>query len=85
MWLFVPGTIFVFFQIYRSLRTLAGSGKTRIQAGVLLPGKVTNLIIERPTNLEFSPGDWIFVKIPAISPTEWHPFTLSSAPEQKVL
>ena len=84
LWLVIPGTVFVFFKIYRFLRTLIGSGKTSIQAGILLPGKVTNLIIQRPSKFAYSPGDWIFVKIPEISWSEWHPFTISSAPEQKV-
>ena len=84
LWLVIPGTVFVFFKIYRFLRTLIGSGKTSIRAGILLPGKVTNLIIERPSKFAYSPGDWIFVKIPEISRSEWHPFTISSAPEQKV-
>ena len=45
--------------------------------------RVTNLIIKRPHNFNFSPGDWVFVKIPAIAKSEWHPFTISSAPEQQ--
>ena len=84
IWILIPGAIFIFFKIYRFLQTLVGSGKTVIQAGLLLPGKVTNLIIERPVRFAFSPGDWIFVKIPDISFAEWHAFTISSAPEQKV-
>merc|ERR1719219_3366850 len=52
-----------------------------IKAGVILPSKVTNLIIERPAGFNFSPGDWVFVKIPAVASSEWHPFTISSAPE----
>ena len=59
-----------------------GKGKTNIFAGVVLPSKVTNLIIKRPHNFNFTPGDWVFVKIPAIAKSEWHPFTISSAPEQ---
>ena len=61
-----------------------GSGKTVVLAVVLLPGNVTNLVIERPVKFDFWPGDWIFLNIPAISFAEWHPFTLTSAPEQKV-
>lgn len=44
---------------------------------------MTNLIIKRPHNFNFAPGDWVFVKIPAIAKSEWHPFTISSAPEQQ--
>ena len=70
--------------VYRVWHSFMGSGKTIIQAGLLLPGKATCLIIDRPSTFKFSSGDWLFVKIPEISASEWHPFTISSAPEQEV-
>lgn len=57
-------------------------GKTYISSGILLPSKVINLIIKRPFHFCFRPGDYVFINIPAIAKYEWHPFTLSSAPEQ---
>ena len=63
---------------------ISGSGDSSIHAGLLLPSKVTNLIIRRPENFEFCPGDWVFVMIPSIAKKEWHAMTISSAPEQKV-
>lgn len=59
-----------------------GHGKTYISSGILLPSKVTHLVIKRPPHFYFRPGDYVFVNIPAIAKYEWHPFTLSSAPEQ---
>lgn len=59
-----------------------GHGKTYISSGILLPSKVTHLVIKRPPHFHFRPGDYVFVNIPAIAKYEWHPFTLSSAPEQ---
>lgn len=61
----------------------AGRGKTYISSGLLLPSKVTHLVIKRPLHFYFRPGDYVFVNIPAIAKYEWHPFTLSSAPEQE--
>lgn len=43
---------------------------------------MTHLVIKRPSHFYFRPGDYVFVNIPAIAKYEWHPFTLSSAPEQ---
>ena len=63
---------------------MSGAGCSSIHAGLRLPSKVINLIIKRPENFSFSPGDWVFVKVPTIAVAEWHPFTISSAPEQKV-
>lgn len=58
-------------------------GKTYISSGLLLPSKVTHLVIKRPPHFDFHPGDYVFVNIPAIAKYEWHPFTISSAPEQE--
>jgi len=44
---------------------------------------VTNLVITRPPNFKFKCGDYIFINIPKIAKYEWHPFTISSAPEVK--
>ena len=57
-------------------------GKTYISSGILLPSRVTHLVIKRPPHFCFRPGDYVFVNIPSIAKYEWHPFTLSSAPEQ---
>ena len=81
MWLIVPGLIWVAEMSYRVINVLFGAGKTVIKAGVILPSNVTNLIIERPPGFNFSAGDWVFIKIPAVASSEWHPFTISSAPE----
>ncbi len=45
--------------------------------------RVTKLEIKRPNNFKHSPGDWVFLRIPAIAKYEWHPFTISSAPEER--
>ena len=82
-WFIAPGIIFLLELSYRVMTSWMGKGKTSIFAGVVLPSRVTNLIIKRPHNFNFSPGDWVFVKIPAIARFEWHPFTISSAPEQQ--
>ena len=37
----------------------------------------------RPTNFTYQPGDYVFLQVPSIAKYEWHPFTISSAPEQQ--
>lgn len=49
--------------------------------GVILPSKVTNLVLERPPGFKFNPGDYMFINLPHLSRFEWHAFTISSAPE----
>uniref|UniRef100_A0A2C9KFB3 NADPH oxidase 5 n=1 Tax=Biomphalaria glabrata TaxID=6526 RepID=A0A2C9KFB3_BIOGL len=82
-WFAVPGLVFFLeaFSRISWIRT-ATMGKTYIQSVCLLPSEVTHLVISRPTGFTFKAGDYVFVKIPAIARYEWHPFTISSAPEQ---
>ena len=44
--------------------------------------KVTHLVIRKPPKFRFKPGDYVFLNIPTISKHEWHPFSISSAPER---
>ena len=44
--------------------------------------QVVCLVIKRPPNFSFKPGDYVYLNIPSIAQFEWHPFTISSAPEQ---
>ncbi|KAK7075488.1 NADPH oxidase 5 [Halocaridina rubra] len=81
MWFVAPGVIFLIERIHRTIRMRTGRGKTHVSSGVLLPSKVIHLVIKRPLNFHFHPGDYVFVNIPAIAKYEWHPFTISSAPE----
>ncbi|KAG0728254.1 NADPH oxidase 5 [Chionoecetes opilio] len=83
MWFVAPGIIFVVERIHRSIKMRMGSGKTYISSGVLLPSKVINLVIKRPPQFHFHPGDYVYINIPVIANYEWHPFTISSAPEQE--
>ncbi len=48
-----------------------------------LPSQVTELVIERPRGWTFRPGDFVWILIPSLSRLEWHPFTISSAPERE--
>ncbi|XP_014613569.1 PREDICTED: NADPH oxidase 5 [Polistes canadensis] len=82
-WFVVPGTIYLFERIRRLVWSRSQRGKTYIKSGLLLPSKVTHLVIKRPPNFDFHPGDYVFVNIPVIARYEWHPFTISSAPELK--
>lgn len=43
---------------------------------------MTHLVIKRPQFFHFKPGDYVYINVPEIAKYEWHPFTISSAPEQ---
>ncbi|XP_037046426.1 NADPH oxidase 5 isoform X2 [Bradysia coprophila] len=82
-WFIGPFIVYLVERMIRFIWMRSGRGKTYISSGLLLPSKVTHLVIKRPLHFYFRPGDYVFVNIPAIAKYEWHPFTLSSAPEQE--
>jgi len=46
---------------------------------------VTRVEVERPPGFAHRAGDFAFLNIPALAKHEWHPFTISSAPERENL
>jgi len=86
MWFLAPFAVFLTETLIRFrnlLTSLTEGGQTTIVKAVPLPSDVIHLVIKRPANFEYNPGDWIYVLIPQIAKYEWHPFTISSAPEQE--
>jgi len=82
-WYIIPGIIYLIERILRFTWMRSERGKTYISSGLLLPSRVTHLVIKRPPQFDYHPGDYVFVNIPMIAKYEWHPFTISSAPEQE--
>ena len=39
------------------------------------------MVIRKPDTFNHDVGDWVFINVPHISKYEWHPFTISSPPE----
>uniref|UniRef100_A0A8C3XTR5 NADPH oxidase 5 n=1 Tax=Chelydra serpentina TaxID=8475 RepID=A0A8C3XTR5_CHESE len=80
-WFVVPGFLFV---VEKSIGLVVSRmGGLSIVEINLLPSKVTHLVIKRPQFFHYKPGDYVYLNIPAIAKYEWHPFTISSAPEQQ--
>lgn len=79
----LPGSIYIVERVLRLTWMRSERGKTYISSGILLPSRVTHLVIKRPPLFDYHAGDYVFVKIPAIATYEWHPFTISSAPDQE--
>lgn len=78
-WLLLPGALYLLERLFR------GRGKkyrTQLAGVQTYPSGVTNLQIERPAGFDYRPADYMFVRFPAVSRIEWHPFTISSAPDE---
>ncbi|KAM5339339.1 NADPH oxidase 5-like [Glossophaga mutica] len=80
-WLLVPGIVF-FLEKAIGLVVSRMAALSIVEVN-LLPSKVTHLVIKRPPLFNYRPGDYLYLNIPTIARYEWHPFTISSAPEQK--
>ena len=62
---------------------LAKREDLRILKAVCLPGKVVALYIQKPKVWDVKAGMYLFVQVPEVSSFEWHPFTITSAPEDE--
>ncbi|CAF1484487.1 unnamed protein product, partial [Didymodactylos carnosus] len=92
-WIIGPLTIFVIEKVYELCQFCRSShGKTHMKFMTIfesysksgkLESSVLALSIKRPRNFDYRPGDYLFLNIPAISKFEWHPYTISSGPEEK--
>ena len=81
LWMVGPLSVWLLDKALRVGNVYLGGGATKIKTGLLLPSSVTGLVVDRPAKFNFNAGDWVFVNIPAVAAHEWHPFTISSAPE----
>ncbi|NXI05446.1 NOX1 oxidase, partial [Pachycephala philippinensis] len=77
-WVLAPIILYVFERI---LRVWRARQKVVVKKVVMHPARVLELQMQKK-GFSMEVGQYIFVNCPAISPLEWHPFTLTSAPEE---
>ncbi|XP_045113365.1 NADPH oxidase 5-like [Portunus trituberculatus] len=80
-WLLLPGIAFLMETGLRVSQVCTPRGQTHILGGTTLPSRVVKLLIRRPKNFDFQPGEYVYLNVPSLARYEWHPFTISSAPE----
>ena len=81
-WVLLPIIAYASEKIYRIFST---NNPVNIKRVELLNSRVTHLCFDQPKRFKQKAGDYVFIKIPAISKFEWHPFTLTSCPEDDEL
>jgi len=72
-----PG--FALWLIDMTLRIVSFSRKTRLLSIRKLPGGIVEMHLQRK-HFKFTPGQYVFLTVPAVSKTQSHPFSISSAP-----
>lgn len=82
MWLAAPALVFLADALVRW-----GFKTRRVTIVELKPlsDGVTWVRFKRPKGFHFQPGDYLHLNVPALSPSQWHPFTISAAPEAEEL
>ncbi|KAI8325800.1 hypothetical protein GQ54DRAFT_254126 [Martensiomyces pterosporus] len=77
-----PGAIYVIDRLYRFVRSRFRH--PRILSVIQHPSNVIELRIEK-RGMRPQVGQYIYINVPSISWLQWHPFTLTSAPEEDEL
>ncbi|KAJ4842286.1 hypothetical protein Tsubulata_028851, partial [Turnera subulata] len=78
MYLTVPMSLYACERLIRVLRS--GSRTVRILKVAVYPGNVLALHMSTPQGFKYTSGQYVFVNCPAVSPFQWHPFSITSAP-----
>ncbi|KAI0034013.1 NADPH oxidase isoform 1 [Vararia minispora EC-137] len=78
-WRFIiwPGIIYFGERVWREIRARQ---PTRLSKVLVHPSGAMELRIVKPS-FKYVAGQWLFVQIPEVSKLQWHPFTITSAPE----
>ncbi|KAK7358737.1 hypothetical protein VNO77_00675 [Canavalia gladiata] len=83
MYLAIPIIIYALERLIRALRSSIKSVK--ILKVTLYPGNVLALQMSKPQGFSYKSGQYMFVNCAAVSPVEWHPFSITSAPDDDYL
>ncbi|GMJ06240.1 ARABIDOPSIS THALIANA RESPIRATORY BURST OXIDASE HOMOLOG F, respiratory burst oxidase protein F [Hibiscus trionum] len=78
MYLAVPVLLYAGERTLRFFRS--GSYTVRLLKVAIYPGGVLTLQMSKPPQFRYKSGQYMFVQCPAVSPFEWHPFSITSAP-----
>ncbi|XP_056126294.1 NADPH oxidase 1 [Rhinichthys klamathensis goyatoka] len=78
MWVIGPMIIYLCERLLRFIRYMQPVGYRKI---VIRPSKVLELQLVK-SGFKMEVGQYVFLNCPAISQLEWHPFTMTSAPEE---
>ncbi|KAG6487352.1 hypothetical protein ZIOFF_055938 [Zingiber officinale] len=79
MYLAVPLILYASERLIRAFRSSIRAVK--ILKVAVYPGNVLTLQVSKPQGFKYRSGQYIFVNCAAVSPFQWHPFSITSAPQ----
>ncbi|CAD5334562.1 unnamed protein product [Arabidopsis thaliana] len=83
MYLVVPVVLYACERLIRAFRSSIKA--VTIRKVAVYPGNVLAIHLSRPQNFKYKSGQYMFVNCAAVSPFEWHPFSITSAPQDDYL
>ncbi|KAK0571608.1 hypothetical protein LWI29_018782 [Acer saccharum] len=79
-WMYISAPLLLY-TAERNLRTRRSAyNSVKVLKVSVLPGNVFSLSMSKPSGFKYKSGQYIFLQCPKISPFEWHPFSITSAP-----
>ncbi|XP_019440572.1 PREDICTED: respiratory burst oxidase homolog protein B-like [Lupinus angustifolius] len=78
MYVAIPVIIYACERLLRVFRS--GYKSVKILKVAVYPGNVLALHVSKPQGFKYSSGQYIFVNCSDVSPFQWHPFSITSAP-----
>nr|AKS03954.1 respiratory burst oxidase-like protein 1 [Rubia cordifolia] len=83
MYLAVPLALYTGERLIRAFRS--SIKPVNILKVAVYPGNVLALHMSKPQGFKYKSGQYMFVNCAAVSPFEWHPFSITSAPRDEYL
>jgi len=71
------GILYFLERLYREFRARR---QTKIVGVLMHPSGAMEIRFSKPS-FKYRAGMWLFMQVPEVSPYQWHPFTISSAPD----
>ncbi|KAL1916966.1 uncharacterized protein VTP21DRAFT_5163 [Calcarisporiella thermophila] len=77
-WILVSYVLYTLERVWREIR---GRRETYISKIIAHPGNVIEIQIKKPS-MKYKVGQYLFLNVPEVSALQWHPFTITSSPDE---
>lgn len=76
--------IWIFDSLFKLILVIINANKTKRALITVLPGDIIRIVFDFKPNqsIQYQAGQYIFICIPSINCYEWHPFSISSSPNE---